>query len=103
MTAATRHSISADAASPNGAVNSVDFFVNSNLLETVTTAPYTLVWSNPPVGLHQLTARVTDATGAQAVSRSVAVTINPLRSSRLMSAIFGTTARTISSLFRTAR
>ncbi len=66
---------SAAANDPDGSVTQVEFFYNNIWLGVDTTAPYTLTWSNAPVGSHKLTAVATDNTGASATSAAVAIAV----------------------------
>src|SRR5205814_631305 len=45
-----------------------------NLAQT-STAPYSFVWTNPPIGPHTLTARATDNQGATTTSAAVPIVI----------------------------
>lgn len=67
--------LSADAASLYG-VSSVSFYVNSNLIGTVTSAPFNYNWANVPNGSYQVFAIVTDTTGASATSAVVNVQVS---------------------------
>ncbi len=62
--APTNLTISATASDGDGTITKVDFFAGSVLLGTDTTSPYSIVWSNAPVGTYGLTARATDDLGA---------------------------------------
>jgi len=55
--------IIADAIDPGGAVASVSFFGDGQFLGTDTTAPYSVTWSNPSAGPHQITALALDSDG----------------------------------------
>jgi hypothetical protein len=65
--------LSADANDPDGSVTQVEFFYNNIWLGVDTTAPYTLDWSDPPVGTLTLTAVATDDTDASATSTAVTI------------------------------
>jgi len=54
FTAPTNLTLSATALSAGAPVTRVEFYANNNKLGEDTTAPYTLVWSNAPLGAHQL-------------------------------------------------
>jgi RHS repeat-associated protein len=67
--------LSANASDSDGTVSKVDFLRGgSTVIGTVTTAPYTFVWTNVPAATYSLTARATDNKGATGTS-SPAVTI----------------------------
>ncbi|HVD94218.1 MAG TPA: Ig-like domain-containing protein [Vicinamibacterales bacterium] len=68
--------VTASAADSDGSVATVDFFAGATRIGTVTSAPYTLTWSNVPAGTYSLTAVATDDTGAATTSGAVSVTAN---------------------------
>ena len=69
--------LGAIASDTDGSVAKVEFFNNAtNLLGQDTLAPYTLNWTNAPVGTHVLTAVATDDLGSTAVSAPVTVVVN---------------------------
>jgi hypothetical protein len=51
----------------------VEFFQDTNLIGTATSAPFTINWPNVPEGIYSLTARVTDVLGYQATSPAVQI------------------------------
>ena len=59
------------------AITNVSFLTNGVTLGQVIASPYTLVWSNAPLGGHALTAIATDLTGARATSAVVNITVTP--------------------------
>ena len=59
----------------DGTVVSVKFYADTLLLGERTTAPFTLVWANPPNGQYVLTAMATDDRGHQRTSNSVRITV----------------------------
>ncbi len=61
-------------ASP-GSVARVDFFANGVALGSDTNAPFSLTWSNAPLGNYLLTALATDTGGLKATSAPVSVTV----------------------------
>lgn len=65
--------LAATASDPDGAVSVVEFFAGGVKLGEDADAPFGLVWSNAPAGLHALTARATDNTGAQTTSASLLI------------------------------
>ena len=87
----TNVEVEAAAFDPDGTVASVKFFSGSNSLGTVTAPPvmfvtnrwgvfpikepFSLTWSNAPVGAHVLTAVASDNGGATATSAPVSITI----------------------------
>ncbi|HMJ89222.1 MAG TPA: HYR domain-containing protein, partial [Candidatus Acidoferrum sp.] len=56
-----------------GGVASVQFYANSNLLTTVSNAPYFFVWSNVPLGTNRLVAVATDFCGLSTTSSVVTI------------------------------
>ncbi|MGD0060950.1 MAG: Ig-like domain-containing protein, partial [Verrucomicrobiia bacterium] len=70
--------ITATASVRGGTIASVAFYANSTLLGIVTSAPYSLVWSNAPAGSYILTAVATDATGNTTTSSAMNVTVGPV-------------------------
>lgn len=78
FTAPATVSIAANASDSDGTVTKVDFYANSTLLGTSTTAPYGFTWSNVPAGTYSLTAIATDNGGATTTSSAVSITVtNP--------------------------
>ena len=63
-------------AGPTGSITRVEFFEGGNLLGQDTTLPYTIVWSNAPVGTYVLTARGYDNSGLVLTSTPVNLTIS---------------------------
>ena len=68
--------VGATAADADGTVAKIAFFVDGVLLGEDATAPYSLNWGNPSVGLHQITAVATDNLGATNVSAPIHVVVN---------------------------
>ncbi|HET6671461.1 MAG TPA: Ig-like domain-containing protein [Pyrinomonadaceae bacterium] len=68
--------IAADASDADGTVTKVDFFANNTLIGTATTAPYSVVWNNVPVGTHVLMARVADNSGDTALSSAININVS---------------------------
>ncbi len=52
--------LSAEAIDPDGAVASVSYYADEQLLGSSGQPPYAFVWTNPPAGTHQLAAVATD-------------------------------------------
>ncbi len=67
--------ISADAADADGSIVRVEFFDGSDKLGEDTTAPYSFVWNNAPVGAHRLIARAQDNLGAATDSAAIPITV----------------------------
>ena len=68
--------IAADASDADGMVTKVDFFANDTLIGTATTAPYSIVWNNVPVGTHILMARAADNSGATGLSSAININVS---------------------------
>lgn len=67
--------IQATATVTNGTIGKVDFFAGPTLIGSSAASPHQALWSTPPIGLHTLTAVVTDNTGAVTTSTPVTVSI----------------------------
>jgi hypothetical protein len=67
--------ISVGADDSDGVVRLVEFFADGNNIGERTNSPYTLTWSNAPVGTHILTAVATDDKEAATLSASVSITV----------------------------
>jgi len=63
------------AAADNATIGKVEFYDDTTLLGTDTTAPYTLSTSSLSVGSHSLVAKAYDSLGASAVSTPVGITV----------------------------
>ena len=68
--------IAADATDADGTVTKVEFFANNTLIGTATTAPYSVVWNNLPIGTHRLMARATDNNGDTGLSTSININVS---------------------------
>ena len=66
---------SASGVEANTPITQVELLDGATVLATLTAAPYTYAWANPPVGTHTLTARATDSLGAVTTSAARTVTI----------------------------
>ncbi len=55
----------------------VEFYDNTTLIGSDTSEPYSIVWTNPPPGLHSITARTVVTTGARASSTPADIRIIP--------------------------
>ena len=69
--------LTASASSPNGAISRVEFYAGSKILGTITSSPYSGVWTNVPSGNYRVYARVYDSTGAATTSTPVDFTVHP--------------------------
>jgi photosystem II stability/assembly factor-like uncharacterized protein len=56
--------LTADASDADGTIAEVQFYANSTVLVTDTTAPYSFTWSNVPSGSYTIVAHATDNQGA---------------------------------------
>ena len=65
--------LQANATDADGTVGKVEFYADSAKLGTDTTAPYSMTWTNPPVGSHRVTARAIDNLGNAGDSANVLV------------------------------
>jgi len=68
--------ISAAASDSDGTVARVDFYAGSTLVGTDTTSPYSVTWSNVPLGTYALTAVATDNGNASTTSTAVSITVS---------------------------
>jgi len=66
--------ITADASDPDKTSPKVSFFANDKFLGSVTTSPYSLIWSNVPAGKFAIFARAEDQFGKSTLSAPVHVT-----------------------------
>ena len=62
-------------AQANVPANRVEFLANGALIVAATTAPYTAVWSNAPLGTHLLQARIVEADGQISLSPPVPIQV----------------------------
>lgn len=58
---------------PGASITKVEYYEGSALIGTATAAPWSYNWSNVPADGYIITAKVTDSTGASAVSSSINV------------------------------
>src|SRR5207244_4038917 len=70
--------LQAAATDADGAVARVEFRDGTNSLGVVRNPPYSLLWSNPAVGTHTLSAVATDDRGDATTSASALLTVLPL-------------------------
>src|SRR5205085_275392 len=73
--AGTNITLAATATDANGSISKVEFFRNGTLIGTDTTNPYSVVWTNPPKGNYDLTAKATDNSGLSTTSAVVKITV----------------------------
>lgn len=66
--------ITAEASDADDGIANVQFYANGTLIQTVTSAPYTLKWKLPSAGTFSLTAVAQDRRGARTTSAPVVVT-----------------------------
>ena len=76
FTAPASIELGASATDADGTIAKVDFYANTTLIGTATTAPYRLSWTGVPVGSYTLTAVASDDEGAGATSAGVGVTVS---------------------------
>jgi len=70
--------LAATASDPDNALAKVEFFQGATLIATVLTAPYASTWENVAAGSYQITAKATDALGAETSTAPITVTVtNP--------------------------
>jgi len=67
--------VTATASETNGTIAQVSFYNGTTLMQTVTTPPYTISWSNSSMNSYTLTAVATDAKGVSTTSGVVATTL----------------------------
>jgi endoglucanase Acf2 len=69
--------LTASASDFDGTIQQVEFYVGSNLISTVTAAPFSAQW-NPAEGNYEIIAKARDNEGAESYSNSISVVIAPL-------------------------
>ncbi len=69
-------SITASASDSDGTISKVEFYVNGNLFYALTSAPYTLNWSDAPNGTYTVNARAYDNANSSTTSNSHTVIIS---------------------------
>ena len=77
FTAPVNIPISASASTGSVALASVAFYGGTNLLSTVSNAPYAFTWTNAPIGTNILTAIAVDNSSLSATSAPVSITVLP--------------------------
>lgn len=65
-------------ASDSSGIAQVDFFVDSQFLGSVSTAPYTLNWPLVPAGSHFITAHAINTAGTAQYACAVSIFVNPM-------------------------
>lgn len=68
--------ISATASDSDGVITQVSFYASSELIETVTTAPYSIVWTPSESGEYSITAVATDNDGNSTTSAPVVIRVH---------------------------
>ncbi len=76
FTAPATVTLTADASDPDGSVTRVDFYVDTNLVGTVTSVPFSVTLTNLAAGSYALTAKATDNRDASTVSTPVTITVS---------------------------
>lgn len=70
--------LAATASDPDNALAKVEFFQGATLIATVLTPPYASTWENVAAGSYQLTAKATDALGAETSTAPITINVtNP--------------------------
>src|SRR5213595_2051432 len=67
--------LGATASDADGSVVKVAFFADGVEIGESTSAPYGIVWNNPPIGAHALTAVATDDGGATTISDAIPMVV----------------------------
>jgi hypothetical protein len=68
--------ITATASDWDGTVTNVQFYAGGALIGADSTSPYSMTWSNVPLGTYTLTARATDNLGGTKLSAPVVISVN---------------------------
>ncbi|MES2296715.1 MAG: Ig-like domain-containing protein [Pseudomonadota bacterium] len=68
--------LSANAVDSNGSIAKVDFYNGTALIGSVTTAPYTVPWTNVAAGKYTITAKATDNQGISKTSSAVTIIVD---------------------------
>jgi RHS repeat-associated protein len=70
--------LTAEASDPDNALAKVEFFQNGNLIATVLSPPYASTWENVAAGSYPITAKATDALGAETTTAPITISVtNP--------------------------
>lgn len=67
--------LTAEASDSEGPVDQVEFFANGILVGRDFVEPFSITWTNPPIGWHRLVAVATDSEGASAPSSAITISI----------------------------
>jgi hypothetical protein len=76
--------LSASEFDPSAAITNVTFYANAQILGSDNSAPYTIVWTNPPLGIYTLTVQAACANGLVTNSAPVTLTIDNAGKPRLL-------------------
>jgi hypothetical protein len=76
FTAPATITIGASASDADGAISKVDFYQGATLIDTDTTSPFAITWTNVAPGTYSVTAKATDNNGAAMISNAVTVISN---------------------------
>jgi glucose/arabinose dehydrogenase len=76
-TVGTPMTLDAAATDSDGSVTMVEFLDGTTVLGQDTSPPYSFIWTPTSAGIHSLSARATDNSGATTTSAAVSVTVNP--------------------------
>jgi RHS repeat-associated protein len=69
--------VSASATASTGTtLTKVEFYAGATLVGTDTTSPYSISWANVPAGVHSLTAKAWESTGAATTSAARTITVS---------------------------
>jgi hypothetical protein len=71
-------SITADASDAGTNISSVSFYADDEFLGKVTSAPFTVTWTNAKLGKHTLFARAVDSLNQSTLSAPVQITVSQL-------------------------
>ena len=74
----TNITMTANATDSDGTITAVEFFVDNVSIGTDTSSPYSAVWSNSTIGIHNLTVVATDDQGGSGSSVPVEFTVNSI-------------------------
>jgi hypothetical protein len=77
FTAPATIALTAEASDIDGTVALVEFFAGTELVGTVSSPPFTIVWADVPAGAYTLAARATDNDGNSTLSSPVQITVVP--------------------------
>lgn len=75
FTAGSAITLNATATDTDGTVSKVDFYSNTTLLGTSTTAPYSFTWASVPAGSYNVTAVATDNSGGITTSANASISV----------------------------